>query len=85
MQKEFARFFSWLICCAAILSLSIVANAQFRAGVQGTVTDSSGGLVSGATVTLTSNETKRLQTVTTSDEGFYRFSALAAGSLYADG
>ncbi|MDQ3713270.1 MAG: TonB-dependent receptor [Acidobacteriota bacterium] len=79
MQKAFAKFFGGLACSAVILTLSIVAVAQFRAGVQGTVTDSSGGLVSGATVTLTSNETQRSQTVTTSDEGFYRFSALAPG------
>jgi hypothetical protein len=79
MQKAFTKFFGGLMCGAMILALSVVALAQFRAGIQGTVTDSSGGVISGATVTLTSNETKRSQTVTTSDEGFYRFSSLAPG------
>lgn len=80
MQRGFTRFFGGLMCGALLLTLSIVANAQFRAGLQGTVTDSSSGLVSGATVTLTSNETQRSQTVMTSDDGFYRFSNLAPGS-----
>ena len=80
MQKAFAKFFGGLVCSAVILVLSIVANSQFRAGLQGTVTDSSGAVVSGATVTLTSNETQRSQTVTTSDDGFYRFSSLAPGN-----
>lgn len=56
------------------------AQAQFRAALQGTVTDPSGAVVAGASVTLTSNETTRQQTTTTNDEGFYRFSQLAPGS-----
>ena len=56
------------------------ANAQFKAGVQGTVTDTAGGRVPGATITLTNKETSKTQTVTSSDEGFYRFSQLAPGS-----
>ena len=80
MHKAFAKFFGVLFCTAVILLANGTADAQFRAGLQGTVTDSGGGLVSGATVTLTSNETKRSQTVMTSSEGFYRFSSLAPGS-----
>ena len=55
------------------------ANAQFKAGVQGTVTDSSGGLVPEAKVTLTNTETAKSQEVTASGEGFYRFTGLAPG------
>ncbi|MGI8788457.1 MAG: TonB-dependent receptor domain-containing protein [Pyrinomonadaceae bacterium] len=77
MQKAFAKFFGGLVCCAAILVLSIAANAQFKAALQGTVTDSTGGVVSGATVVLTNVETnKEVQTVTSGD-GFYRFNGLA--------
>jgi hypothetical protein len=43
------------------------------------VTDPQGGIVVGATVTLTSNETGRVQQATTGDEGFYRFSGLPPG------
>ncbi|HEY2846642.1 MAG TPA: carboxypeptidase-like regulatory domain-containing protein, partial [Pyrinomonadaceae bacterium] len=56
-----------------------MAQAQFRAGVQGTVTDSSGGTVAGATVTLTNNETNQTQTTQTSADGFYRFAELPPG------
>ena len=59
--------------------LAISAHAQFRAAVQGSVTDPNGAVVSGANVTLTSNETGRSQQTTTSGNGFYRFSGLAPG------
>ncbi len=53
--------------------------AQFRAGVQGTVTDNVGGTVAGSKVTLTNKETNQSQQTQTSDEGFYRFTNLAPG------
>ncbi len=71
------RFFA--LCCAALLSCALPVSAQYRAAIQGTVTDQSGGVVPGATVTLTSNETKHASTTTTSDAGLYRFDALAPG------
>ena len=55
------------------------ANAQFKAGIQGTVTDTTGGLVPDAKVTLTNTETNKAQEVTTSSEGFYRISNLSPG------
>ena len=61
-------------CCFAL-----PASAQFRAAVQGTVTDPQGATVSGATVTLTSKETGKSQQTTSGDQGFYRFSELAPG------
>jgi hypothetical protein len=80
MQRGIAKILSGLFFCAVILGLSLTASAQFRAAVQGTVTDSGGGIITGATVNLTNNETGRVQTATTSDNGFYRFSGLAPGS-----
>src|SRR5215207_4966129 len=68
-----------LLCALAVLCFTATAHAQFRAGVQGTVTDTAGAVVPGATVTLTNKETSRAQQTTTSDEGFYRFSQLAPG------
>ncbi|MCA1594494.1 MAG: carboxypeptidase-like regulatory domain-containing protein, partial [Acidobacteria bacterium] len=67
-------------CVFAILLLTATASAQFRAGVQGTVTDPNGAVVPGATVTLVNKETNRSQEVKASDEGFYRFTSLAPGS-----
>ncbi len=68
------------VCAVLVLLTAVATQAQFRANLQGTVTDPSGAVVSGATVTLLNNETSRTQTTTASDEGFYRFSQLAPGS-----
>jgi len=56
------------------------ARGQFRAGVGGTVTDTSGAVIAGATVTVTNQETGKSQPVTTSDAGFYRVSGLPPGA-----
>jgi hypothetical protein len=63
-----------------LVVLCAAAHAQFRAGVQGTVKDATGAIVPGATVRLTSKETNKTQTTTSSDEGFYRFNQLAPGA-----
>lgn len=59
---------------------AVIASAQFKAGLQGTVTDSSGAVISGAQVTLLNTETGQVRKVNASDSGFYRFSALAPGT-----
>src|SRR5205807_7906189 len=47
-----------VITCGLFLMFAVgVANAQFKAAIQGTVTDTSGGLVPQAKVTLTNSET----------------------------
>ena len=69
------------LVCGLFLLLSLVsANAQFRASVQGTVTDSTGALVPDATVTLTNKETGAKQTTQSSGDGLYRFSGLPPGN-----
>src|SRR6266540_7099257 len=68
-----------MMCGFVLLSAMATAQAQFKAGIQGTVKDSSGGLVPEAKVTLTSKETGKTQEATASDEGFYRLSGLAPG------
>lgn len=67
------------LCGLFILLLAAAASAQFKANVQGTVTDTSGATIPGASVTLTSKETNKAQTVTASDDGFYRISGLPPG------
>lgn len=55
------------------------AHAQYRAGIQGTVTDSTGAVVMGAKITVTNQETGASQDVTTGDSGFYSALHLAPG------
>jgi Carboxypeptidase regulatory-like domain/TonB dependent receptor len=69
-----------IFMCGLFLLLSCVAaSAQFKAGIQGTVTDTSGGLIPEAKITLTNTETDKTQETTSSGEGFYRVSGLAPG------
>lgn len=68
------------ICSLFILLPVVSAHAQFRAGIQGTVADSTGALVPDASVTLTSKETGAKQTTTTSGDGFYRITGLPPGT-----
>ena len=65
--------------CALVAILAVAAHAQFRASVQGTVRDTTDAVVSGATVTVTNQETAKEQTVAASEDGFYRVSGLPPG------
>src|SRR5262245_60901608 len=68
----------------AVITLAIGISseviAQYRAGIQGIVTDPQGAVVIGATVTLTNKETNRTLTTKSSEDGFYRFDRLPPGS-----
>ncbi|MCI0623603.1 MAG: TonB-dependent receptor [Acidobacteria bacterium] len=55
------------------------AHAQYRAAIQGTVTDASGAVVLGAQVTATHSATGRQYQAATSEEGFFRIPALPPG------
>ena len=63
-----------LIACASVWSPK--ADAQYRTSIQGTVTDPSGAVVPGATVTLTNNETNQSKQATTSSAGVFAFNSL---------
>jgi hypothetical protein len=80
MRHTFKLSLRFIICGLLMLWLASTASAQFRAGVQGSVTDPAGAVVAGATVTLTSQETNKTQQTTAGDDGFYRFSNLAPGN-----
>src|SRR5215210_3973700 len=80
MRQTLTALFRACLCALVLLTLAQTARAQFRAAVQGTVTDPSGAVVPEATLTLRNNETGRTQTATSSGEGFYRISELPPGS-----
>lgn len=66
--------------CGLFLLLFLgTASAQFKAGIQGTVTDSGGGLIPEAKITLTDTENGTTKEATSSSEGFFRISGLAPG------
>src|SRR6266700_2796704 len=73
MGKTAVRGFLLLACLGIVLP---GAAAQYRASIQGVVTDAQGSVVSGATVTLQNEETNQTQTATTDDNGVYNFNSL---------
>src|SRR6202022_5158558 len=80
MPKALLR--ACLVGCGSLLLsllLCVAAYAQYRAGIQGVVTDASGALVPDAAITLTSNETNISHTTTTGERGVFTVSGLAPG------
>ena len=68
-----------LAAVAAVLATASPAHAQFGAGLQGTVLDSSGASVPGATIVVTNEETGVPHETVSSDAGFYRIAGLPPG------
>ena len=65
-----------LLWCAAP-----ALHAQFRTSIQGVVTDPTGAVIPGATLTLTDNGTNAKQVRTSDDSGVYNFNALPPDSF----
>ncbi|HLA96175.1 MAG TPA: carboxypeptidase regulatory-like domain-containing protein, partial [Pyrinomonadaceae bacterium] len=80
MRIAISRLIHLSACLLIVTFLSITALAQFRAAVQGVVSDSNGAAVPGATVALTNKATNQSQSTVTNSDGFYRFSALTPGA-----
>jgi hypothetical protein len=70
----------WIAAIAGSLCACPVF-AQYRASIQGVVTDPSGAVIPGATLILTNNATNEKQTVQSNGEGVYNFSALPPGTF----
>ena len=79
MRRAAIRLFRLASCVVLTAVFAVVANAQFKASIQGTVTDNAGSIVSNVTVTLTNTETGQTQQTVANDDGFYRFPGLAPG------
>jgi Carboxypeptidase regulatory-like domain/TonB dependent receptor len=69
-----------VLTLCAILAFVNPTAAQFRAAIEGTVLDSSGAVVPGASIKLRDPSTSRELHTTSSSSGFYRFSELAPGT-----
>jgi hypothetical protein len=69
---------AWRLFFFALPIVSVVpVQAQFNASLSGTVTDQTGAIIPGATVTLIDKETNQTRTATTSPAGLFVLNALA--------
>jgi len=81
---------SWILCSSFVLALGVVLSvlplqAQVDTGsITGTVSDSSGAVVSGAKVTLTNEGTAASLSTATGSDGLYRFSPVRIGNYKID-
>src|SRR5277367_3452331 len=77
------RFASALVVCLIVLFIfapALLAQTPSTGALTGTVTDPSGGVVVGASVTATNNGTGQARTSTTDSSGTYKFSLLSPGN-----
>src|SRR3954453_17156806 len=65
---------------AVLVSVPTLSLAQFGSGIQGTITDSSGGIIAGARVAVTNTETGITRDAIASDDGLYRVLSLNQGT-----
>jgi Carboxypeptidase regulatory-like domain/TonB dependent receptor-like, beta-barrel len=77
LNRSAARVVVALLVALAVPAFSVAQMT--RGSIAGTVRDTSGAVVPGATVTVTSVSTNAVQTVVTDGEGFYRAPALEPG------
>ena len=84
MRSRFPGFkllLGMAVAFLAMLSFPIGAQAQLtRGAINGTVRDTAGAIVSGATVRVQNLATSQSRETTTNDEGFYRVVALEPGT-----
>jgi hypothetical protein len=72
-----ARWVAWIFACLGLFFLSgSSAFAQYRASIQGVVTDTQGAAVSEATVTLQNEETGQTYKATSGNDGVFNFNGL---------
>jgi hypothetical protein len=74
--QTMAALVAMFATAAALILISPAASAQYRASIQGTVSDSTGGVIPDAKLTLTNKETNETQVRTTNEAGVFSFNAL---------
>src|ERR1700676_4914917 len=80
MRIKHSALLPGVFLAMALLLLPNANAQQTLGGITGTVTDSSGAVISGATVTLSGNETKLSRTQTSTTTGSYPFVNLPIGT-----
>jgi hypothetical protein len=80
-KKTFGGWLSFALTVFSLLAIAAPLRAQYRASLQGTVSDPQGKVIPDATVTLTSKETNISKAVTTSGLRDHR---TGAGDVYAN-
>jgi len=80
MRLKDNRVLIFAFLVAAFLVVPAIMFGQFRAGLEGTVTDTSGAVIPGATVIITNTATRATRQTATNSHGFYSFSILPPGS-----
>ena len=76
------RVFRGVLLCAGILALTAgAANAQAIGSIFGKVTDPSGGVLPGVTVTVTGPALQQPLTATTTETGAYQFPSVPIGTF----
>ena len=78
------RIRATLRACATFLVVPLLlvpaAHGQFSASLRGTVTDPSGAVIPGATVTLINKDTNQTRSSTSDSKGLYTVEALGPGT-----
>ena len=78
----YSKQLSILLLCSAFISLIFAFTIQAQSvtgSISGTVTDSAGGVIPNATVTIIHEQTGDSRNVTTNEEGRFLFSAIQPG------
>ena len=76
-KSVFARAALWQVAIMLLALYIYPAQAQYGASLQGTVTDAQGGVIPGASLTLTDQETSRTLTTQSNSTGTFVFGSLA--------
>jgi carboxypeptidase family protein len=75
-----ARWALAVVCTLVLVSSTAFGQGSTTATIRGNVQDPSGGVLPGATITVTNTGTKAVQTAVSDDRGQYQFGALFPGT-----
>jgi hypothetical protein len=82
-QAAFAAAARWAaaaLCTLLLASTTALGQGSTTAAIRGNVQDPSGGVLPGATITVTNTGTKAVQTAVSDERGQYQFAALFPGT-----